>query len=81
MARKGTNMANYKFKLLIKPEDIFNKLSPEQKEQFNNIKITKVKLLDNGDVKIECMALENEIKDYQYIQYLLSGDYIGFHEI
>ena len=80
MARKGTNMANYKFKLLIKSEDIYKKLSLEQRRQFNDIKIINTQMLDNGDVHIECIALENKITDFPYIQHLITDGYIGFYE-
>ena len=61
-------MCNYKFKLLIKPQAIYDNLSPEQKKLFDNIQITKARLWDSGEVEIECLALENAVKETPYIQ-------------
>ena len=61
-------MSNYKFKLLIKPEEIYNNLYPEQKKQFNNVQIIKAVLFDNGELEIECLALESEVKKTPYLQ-------------
>lgn len=69
-------MSNYKFKLKIEPEDIYNRLIPEQKEKFNNLKITDVKLLDDGIVEIECLALKDKILENPYLQALFSDEYI-----
>lgn len=67
---------NYKFKLKIEPEDIYNRLIPEQKEKFNNLKITGVKLLDDGIVEIECLALKDKILENPYRQVLFGDGYI-----
>ena len=61
-------MSNYKFKLLIKPKDIYNNLVSEQKKLFNNIQIVKAELLDNGEVEIGCLALDNDIVETPYGQ-------------
>ena len=70
-------MSNYKFKLKIEPEDIFNRLVPEQKEQLNSIKVTDAILCDDGSVEIECLALKDKVTTYPNLQRLLSDDYIS----
>lgn len=69
-------MNNCKFTLLIKPEDIYNKLIPEQRNMFNNIKITSTNLLNSGDIEIECLALSDEVTEYPNRQKLLGDWYI-----
>ena len=69
-------MSNYKFKLAIDAKDIYNKLLPEQKELFNDVKITNVELLQDKYVYIECLALQKDIFERTIVQKLLSGDYI-----
>ena len=69
-------MSNCKFKLIIEPKDIYNRLIPEQKERFSNLKITNVKLLDNEIVEIECLALKDDILENPYRQTLLNDEYI-----
>ena len=53
-------MSNYGFSLYIKPEDIYNKLLPEQRGQFSNIKIINATLF-NDELHIDCLALEKEV--------------------
>lgn len=67
-------MSNYKFKVAIDAADIYNKLLPEQKELFNNIKITNVELLQDKHVYIECLALEQDIQELPFVQKLI-GDW------
>lgn len=69
-------MSNYRFRLVIKPEDIYNRLLPEQKEQIKKLEITDVDLLNNGDVILECLALTDTIAEYPNLQRLLSDGYI-----
>ena len=59
----GESMNNYKFKLLIKSEEIYSKLIPAQKQLFNNIQITNATLLSNGEVQLECFALTNNVTE------------------
>ena len=75
-------MSNYKFKLLIKPEEIYSNLLPEQKKLFDNIQITKAELWNSGEVEIECLALENDIKKTPYLQVMSfsNGKYITVKE-
>lgn len=47
-----------KFSLYITPEDIYNRILPEQREQLDKVIITSADLLGDGYVHIECMALE-----------------------
>ena len=70
-------MSNYKFKLAIDAADIYNKLLPEQKELFQNVKITNVELLQDKYVYIECLALTNEIIERNCCQRLLTSNYIS----
>ena len=64
---------NYKIKLFIKPNDIYNKLSLENQNRFSEVKIVNANLLNDGVVEIECLALENPIMDYD-CRYRLFGD-------
>ena len=64
-------MSNYKFKLLIKSESIFNKLTPEQRQQFSSVEITKATLFENGEVELDCLALENNTIEIPYRQIIL----------
>ena len=61
-------MNNFKFKLLIEPNEIYNKLIPKQKQLFDNVQITKATLLDSGDVELECLALSSNITETPYRQ-------------
>ena len=62
-------MSNYKFKILIKPEAIYNNLLFEQKKLFNNIQITNAELLNNNrGVEIECLALESDTVETPFVQ-------------
>ena len=67
-------MSNYKFKILIKPEEIYNNLLPEQKNLFNNVQIVKTELLGGGEVAIECLALKNDVKETPFIQIMEFDD-------
>ena len=70
-------MSNYKFKLAIRPKDIYDRLIPDQKDRFNSIEITSAKLLDYGIVEIECLALKDEIIETPERQILhFNNDYI-----
>jgi len=66
-------MKNYQFKLCIKPDEIYNKILPEQRDCFDSVKITQANLLDNGTVELTCLALKDEIIETSYRQ-LLSLD-------
>ena len=61
-------MSNYKFKVAIDAEDIYNNLLPEHKELFNTVKITNVELLQDKYVYIECLALEQDIVELPFVQ-------------
>ena len=69
-------MSNYRFRLVIEPEDIYNRLLPEQKEQFKKIEITDATLLNDGTVILECLALEDKIGEYPNLQRLLGDGYV-----
>lgn len=73
-------MNNCKFTLLIESEDIYNKLLPEQKEQFDSVIITNVDLLNEKFLKIECLALGSTIKEFPYVQKVLKNPYITLGE-
>ena len=70
-------MGNYKFTLSIEPEDIYNRLKPEEKKQFDNVKITNVNLLNNGTVEVECIAFDDEIIENPYLQKLFGNGCIS----
>lgn len=76
-------MCNYKFKLLIKPQAIYDNLLPEQKKLFDNIQITKARLWDSGEVEIECLALKNAVKETPYLQIMefSKDEYVTVKEI
>ena len=68
---------NYQFNLLIKAEDIYSRLSLDDKKRFNNVKITNAYLNKGGEVIIECLALDKFIKDSSTLQRLTSdGNFI-----
>ena len=69
-------MCNYKIKLKITPNDIFNKLSHKDKERFNSIEILNTTLLQDGSAILECLISENKINDTQYLQHLFSDGYL-----
>lgn len=70
-------MCNYKIKLKISPNDIFNKLSYNDKKRFRSIEILNTTLLQEGSVIIECLISENKTNDISYLQHLFSdGDLI-----
>ena len=70
-------MSNYNFKLIIRPEDIYNKLLPEQRAQFTTVEIVGANLDSRGIVEIECLALDDNIVEKQEVQALLTGIYIS----
>ena len=63
-----------KFCVSITADDIYNKITPEQKEQFTRVKITNIRLWKNDAVDIECIALDEEINECNTIQKLI-GDW------
>ena len=67
-------MEQYRLKLLIEPNDIYNRLSPEDKERFKEVKIINATLLHDGSVELECLVLENSIINCISHQRLLSND-------
>ena len=73
-------MCNYKFNLWIEPKDIYDKLFPEQKEQFSDVKIINANLGTDGNVEIECLAFESEIKELPFRQKLIGDWYITAKE-
>ena len=76
-------MSNYKFKLLIKPEEISNNLLPEQKNLFNNVQIIKTELLGSGEVEIDCLALVSEVLETSCRQIMTfsKNEYIAVKDI
>lgn len=54
---------NYRFRVVLQPQKIYANLPPEQRGQIGSLLITNATLLSNGDVELECLALENEIED------------------
>lgn len=69
-------MNNYKINILIKPDDIYNKLSPEDKKRFKDVMITNAILLDDGSIKIGCLLTEDKPKDVEFIQLFCSDGYL-----
>lgn len=59
-------MKNYKFNLLIRPTDIYNRLNLEQQTKFKTIEIINSNVLDSGEVELVCLALENEVAECPY---------------
>jgi len=59
-------MENCKFNLVIKPADIYNCISLENRSKFKVIKIINANVLDSGEVELVCLALENEVIEYPY---------------
>lgn len=67
-------MKNCRFKISIRPEDIYNRLVPEQREQFDNIQIVGATIGADGLIDIDCFALTDEVKESNHIPYILTGD-------
>lgn len=67
-------MSNYRFKLLITPEYIYDMLIPEQEEQFDHIEIMSANLFDNDGLEIECMAFKDETVELSFRQVLSGRD-------
>lgn len=65
---------NYMFTLVITPEYIRDKLTPEQKEQFSNISIIGSKVECNGCLAVDCLATEDEMTELQFRQVLSSNE-------
>lgn len=61
-------MSNYRFAIAIRPEDVYDILVPEQKEQFDHIEITGAILEPDGVVHIDCLALEDETIETDFRQ-------------
>lgn len=64
-------MNNYKFKLAIDAADIYNKLLPEQKDLFNDVKIMNVESCGDKRVIIECLVLEKDIEEVPFVQKII----------
>lgn len=54
---------NYRFRIVLQPPKIYANLPPEYREQIGSLLITNTTLLSNGDVELECLALESEVED------------------
>ena len=67
-------MKNCRFKISIRPEDIYNRLVPEQKEQFDNIQIVDATIGADGSITIDCFALTDKVKESKYRLHVLTGD-------
>ena len=63
-----------RFKISIRPEDIYNRLVPEQKEQFDNIQIVDATIGADGSITIDCFALTDKVKESKYRLHVLTGD-------
>ena len=50
----------YGVKLYIEPEDIFNKLSEEDKNRFKKCVFDNAEKMPDGTVEITCLLFENE---------------------
>lgn len=55
--------ANYRFRIVLQPKKIYANLPPEYRGQIGSLLITNTTLLSNGDVELECLALESEVED------------------
>lgn len=62
-------MKNCKFSIAINSNDIYAKILPEQKENFDSVKITGASLFGDS-VIIECLALKEEIVQLDILQKL-----------
>lgn len=65
---------NYELNLFITPQNIYDKLS--EKDEFDNIRIIGAKLLDDGNVEIQCLALKDAIIEPKYRQNLFNSENI-----
>ena len=65
-------MSNYKLKFLIETSDILNKFTPETQKQISEVRFINVKLLDNHNIEIECLALDDSLTDCNCCYNLLS---------
>ena len=63
---------NYELEFCITLQDIYNKLSPENREKFKYLKFTNTTVLNGNEVKISCMISEEPIKRDER-KYLLSS--------
>lgn len=54
---------NYRFRIVLQPQKIYANLPPEYRGQIGSLLITNTTLLSNGDVELECLALESEVED------------------
>lgn len=54
---------NYRFRIVLQPQKICANLPPEYRGQIGSLLITNTTLLSNGDVELECLALESEVED------------------
>ena len=66
-------MDNCKFKLLLSPSSIQDKILPEQKEKIEEVRIIGTTLLANGELEIECLALKEKPIELPNAQVLLDG--------
>ena len=70
-------MSIKKFDVFITPEDIYDKIVPEQRELFSHVKIINATVHGNRGVYIECLALDEEIIEPKYAQKLIGDCNIG----
>ena len=67
-------LSNCKFNLSVRAKDIYDKLSPEDKNKYKNIMITDAKLFNNKELIIECLALNDDVEECGRMQAVLTGD-------
>ena len=67
-------MSNCKFNLSVRAKDIYDKLSPKDKNKYKNIMITDAKLFNNKELIIECLALNDDVEECGRMQAVLTGD-------
>lgn len=60
-------MANHKIKILIYPEDIRRKISPECKDVI----MTKAELLVDGSLSVECLVSYDDVVKHDDVSYLV----------
>ena len=60
-------MANHKIKILIYPEDIKRKISPECKDVI----MTKAELFGDGSLEIECLVSYDETIKHDNVAYVI----------
>lgn len=64
-------------KVYLDPQDIYNKLSPDDKERFKNLEIIKSELTPDGSIEIDCHVYEADTKTSDILrQKLLSDGYL-----